>query len=102
MLFLAEQYYKLTISVFVSIPIGREASTFMHIAQFCNFINDTHTANGENILGDSMAKPNVVTFLTGDRLIDNKSSQISFTGILDAISVNFEQINEFYGKYKKK
>ncbi|XP_031621383.1 protein SMG5 isoform X2 [Contarinia nasturtii] len=82
--------------------LDREASTFMHIAQFCNYINDTHVANGENILDASMAKPNVVTFLTGGKLIDKKLSNISFTGILDAIGINYEQINEFYAKYKMK
>lgn len=80
----------------------REASTFMHVAQFCNFINDAHTANGENILDASMAKPSVVTFLTGGKLIDKKLSSISFTGILDAIGIGHEQINDFYGKFKKK
>lgn len=74
----------------------------MHIAQFCNFINDAHTANGENILDASMAKPSVVTFLTGGKLIDKKLSSISFTGILDAIGIGHEQINDFYGKFKKK
>lgn len=74
----------------------------MHIAQFCNYINDTHATNGENILDASMAKPNVVTFLTGGKLVDKKLSNISFTGILDAIGINYEQINDFYAKYKKK
>lgn len=74
----------------------------MHIAQFCNYINDAHTANGENILDASMAKPSVVTFLTGGKLIDKKLSSISFTGILDAIGIGHEQINDFYGKFKKK
>lgn len=45
---------------------------------------------------------NVVTLLTGDRLVDKKSTNLSFSGILDAISVNYEQIGVFYGKYKKK
>lgn len=89
------------ISCFNSIS-DREASTFMHIAQFCNYINDAHTANGENILDASMAKPSVVTFLTGGKLIDKKLSSISFTGILDAIGISHEQINDFYGKFKKK
>lgn len=74
----------------------------MHIAQFCNHINETHAANGENILDASMTKPNVVTFLTGDKLVDKKLSNISFTGILDAIGINYEQINDFYAKYRKK
>lgn len=74
----------------------------MHVAQFCNYINDTHKTNGENILDETMEKPNVVTFLTGGKLVDKKLTNISFTGILDAIGINYEQINEFYGKYKKK
>lgn len=74
----------------------------MHVAQFCNHINEAHAANGENILDASMAKPSVVTFLTGEKLIDKKLSNISFTGILDAIGINYEQINEFYAKYRKK
>lgn len=81
--------------------LDREASTFMHIAQFCNYINDAHTAS-ENILDASMGKPSVVTFLTGGKLIDKKLSSISFTGILDAIGISHEQINDFYGKFKKK
>lgn len=72
----------------------------MHVAQFCNFINETYTTNSENILEGT--KPNVVTFLTGGKLIDKKLSNISFTGILDAIGINYEQINDFYAKYKKK
>lgn len=74
----------------------------MLTAQFCNHINETHTANGENILDESMAKPSVVTYLTGDKLVDKKLSNISYCGILDAIGINYEQITEFYAKYKKK
>lgn len=86
----------------------REAATFVHIAQFCNFMNENHSANGVN--SDSNVdqtvktsnRPNVVTLLTGDRLSDKKSSNFSFTGIMNAMSIKFEQIGTFYGKYKKK
>lgn len=86
----------------------REAATFVHIAQFCNFMNENHLANETNL--DNGAdhnvkpsnRPNVVTLLTGDRLSDKKSSNFSFTGIMRALSINFEQISTFYGKYKKK
>lgn len=77
----------------------------MLIAQFCNFINENHIGNGENILDssfDSSIRPNVVTFLTGDKIIDRKLSNISYTGILDAIGIHSEPIREFYAKYKKK
>lgn len=51
---------------------------------------------------DASLRPKVVTFVTGEKLIDRKLNNISFTGILDAIGVNFEQITEFYSKFKKK
>lgn len=51
---------------------------------------------------DASLRPKVVTFITGDKLIDKKLNNISFTGIMDAIGINFEQITEFYAKYKKK
>lgn len=47
-------------------------------------------------------RPNMATLLTGDKLIDAKSSNISYTGILDAIGVHYENIREFYAKFKKK
>lgn len=51
---------------------------------------------------DDHTRPNAVTILTGDKLGDKKASNLSFTGILNAAAINFEQITAFYGKYKKK
>lgn len=76
----------------------------MQIAQFCHYMNENHAVkNGSD--HDSIAsdtRPNVVTILTGDKLADKKDSNISFTGILNAATINFEQITAFYAKYKKK
>lgn len=83
----------------------RESSTFIQIAQFCNFINDSHQLDDENLFNgalDASLRPKVVTFITGDRLTDKKLCNISFTGIMDAIGIHFETITEFYAKYKKK
>lgn len=68
-------------------------------------MNENYTAKNEdgndhNI--NDQARPNAVTILTGDKLGDKKASNLSFTGILNAAAINFEQITTFYGKYKKK
>lgn len=47
-------------------------------------------------------KPHIVTFLTGDKLTEKKYTNINCIGILNAIGIKFEQITDFYGKYKKK
>lgn len=87
-----------------SLPLDRDASTFVQIAQFCNFLNDNHVTNGGN--GDNCMKngasPNVVTLITGIKLSDKKATNFSYTGIMNALSINFEQISTFYAKYKKK
>lgn len=44
----------------------------------------------------------VLTFLTGEVLSDRKSTCLSFTGVINSISVNYDQILMFYSKYKKK
>lgn len=96
------------INEFFSVFSDREAATFVHIAQFCNFMNENHSTNATN--SDDVAentmktsgRPNVVTLLTGDKLSEKKSTNFSFTGIMNAMSINFDQIGNFYGKYKKK
>lgn len=82
----------------------REAATFIQIATFCNFMNENHaTKNGDHSdhSADKQSRPNIVTILTGDKLCDKKSSNLSFTGILNAVDINFDQITTFYAKYKK-
>lgn len=78
----------------------------MQIAQFCHYMNENHgMKNGSDRNDGTMAsdtRPNVVTILTGDKLTDRKDSNLSYTGILNAATINFEQITEFYAKYKKK
>lgn len=80
----------------------QEAATFVQIARLCNFMNENHWSESmsEN-LGHGKG-PHVITLLTGDKLIDKKPTNLSFSGILNAMSVNFEQIGAFYGKYKNK
>lgn len=83
----------------------REASTFVQIAQFCHYMNENHATKSGSDHNDSIiseTRPNVVTILTGDKLADKKESNLSFTGILNAATINFEQITAFYAKYKKK
>lgn len=70
----------------------RESSIFVQIAQFCNFIQ---TNNPENNI-------KVVTLLTGENLNSKKSTNISYSGILNAASVDFERITTFHAKYEKK
>lgn len=99
---------RIQINEFASVFSDREAATFVHIAQFCNFMNENHSTNAtntDNVAENTMktsGRPNVVTLLTGDRLSEKKSSNFSFTGIMNAMSINFDQIGSFYGKYKKK
>lgn len=80
----------------------REAATFVLVAQLCNFISDNYTASDGYDFTNTPIRPNMATLLTGERIIDNKSSNISYTGILDAIGIHYEPIREFYAKFKKK
>lgn len=75
--------------------LDREASTFLQIAQFCNYIVSHHSDSNEY-------EANVLTFLSGDNLNQKRLTNFSYTGILEAISVQFDQISNFYAKYKKK
>ncbi|XP_037047346.1 protein SMG5 [Bradysia coprophila] len=78
----------------VKIPkkLDREHSIFIQIAQFCNYIQTHHSDN--NI--------KVVTLLTGENLNSKKSPVFSYSGILNAVSVDFERITTFHAKYEKK
>lgn len=76
----------------LSCSIDRESSTFVQIAKFCNFIQTNHSDN--NI--------KVVTLLTGENLNLKKSTNISYSGILNAAAVDFEKITTFNAKYEKK
>lgn len=79
-----------------------EAATFVQIAQFCNSMNEDHWSESMN---ENLGPGNglsAVTLLTGDRLVDKKPTNLSFGGILNALSVTFEQIGNFYDKYRKK
>ena len=72
----------------------RDASTYLQIAQFCNYLQSNES--------DGAPNSEILTLLTGDNINDIKSSQISYSGIMQAVSVNFMQITNFYAKYKKK
>lgn len=82
----------------------REASTFVQIAQFAHYMNENNGIQNGSEHSESMeiVRPNVVTILSGDKLADKRESNLSFTGILNAATINFEQITAFYAKYKKK
>lgn len=82
--------------------IDREAATFVLVAQLCNFIVDNHSASDGYDFTNTPIRPNMATLLTGDRITDTKTSNISYTGILDAIGIHYEPIREFYAKFKKK
>lgn len=79
--------------LFVSSSVAdREHSIFIQIAQFCNYIQTNHSDN--NI--------KVVTLLTGENFNSKKSAVFSYSGILNAASVDFERITTFHAKYEKK
>lgn len=69
-----------------------ETAVFMKIIQFANYIVSKNS-------------PDDLTILTGGNLNDRKNGQhqsINLAGILQTIPVNFEQIEHFNKKYKKK
>lgn len=73
--------------------MDRDASTFLQIAQFCNYMQANHSDGSDH---------RILTLLTGTNIKDKKSPNFSFTGVMDAVSVHFEQISTFFAKYKKK
>ncbi|EAA12461.5 AGAP008181-PA, partial [Anopheles gambiae str. PEST] len=80
----------------VKIPkkLDREGAVFNHIVQFCNHIVTNHADSEGN---------DIITYLSGDNLQEKKlCNGSSFTGILEAIPVKFEQIVTFYSSYKRK
>lgn len=87
---------------YVYLFTDREAATFVLIAQFCNFINENHAKHASDMDASNTIQPNVAVLLTSEKLVDSKSSNISCTGILDAIGIHYETIREFYAKFKKK
>ncbi|XP_055372034.1 nonsense-mediated mRNA decay factor SMG5 [Condylostylus longicornis] len=76
--------------------LNREASVFLKIAQFCNYMVTNH------FNGDVEFQSNAITLLSGDNLNEKKHNNFSFTGILDAIPARYDQIANFYGKLKNK
>ncbi|XP_067620144.1 nonsense-mediated mRNA decay factor SMG5 isoform X2 [Eurosta solidaginis] len=88
----------LTLSL-LKIPrkLDRDASVFLQIAQFCNHLVANHSDPKSTEF-----QTNVVTYLSGDSLYEKQRNQtnFSFTGILDAIPVRYEQISNFYSKFK--
>lgn len=88
--------------IFIFAKIDREAAAFIQIAQFCNFMNESYfIKNGDAEKSDGV-RPNIVTFLTGDKLGDKTAGNLSYTGLLNAGAINFEQITTFYANFKKK
>uniref|UniRef100_A0A182K1Z9 PIN domain-containing protein n=1 Tax=Anopheles christyi TaxID=43041 RepID=A0A182K1Z9_9DIPT len=80
----------------VKIPkkLDREGAVFNHIVQFCNHIVTNHADSDGN---------DIITYLSGDNLQEKKlCNGSSYTGILEAIPVKFEQIVTFYSSYKRK
>lgn len=63
---------------------------------------DNNDKNDANKTIDNVERPKIVTLLTGEKLTDKKCTNLSYTGILNALSINFEQISVFYAKYKNK
>ncbi|XP_017464505.1 PREDICTED: protein SMG5 [Rhagoletis zephyria] len=88
----------LTLSL-LKIPrkLDRDAGVFLQIAQFCNHLVANHSDPKSTEF-----QTNVVTYLSGDSLYEKQRHQtnFSFTGILDAIPVRYEQISNFYAKFK--
>lgn len=80
----------------VKIPkkLDRDGSVFQQIVQFCNHIVTNHPDKDCT---------DIITYLSGDSLYDRKlGNGSSYTGILEAIPVKFEQIVSFYSSYKRK
>uniref|UniRef100_A0AAG5DBJ3 PIN domain-containing protein n=1 Tax=Anopheles atroparvus TaxID=41427 RepID=A0AAG5DBJ3_ANOAO len=80
----------------VKIPkkLDRDGSTFNSIVQFCNHIVTNHADKDCS---------DIITYLSGDSVQDKKlGNGSSYTGILEAIPVKFEQIVTFYSSYKRK
>lgn len=88
----------LTLSL-LKIPrkLDRDASVFLQIAQFCNHLVANHSDPKS-----AEFQSNVITYLSGDSLHEKQRNQtnFSFTGILDTIPVRYEQISNFYSKFK--
>lgn len=80
----------------VKIPkkLDRDGAVFSQIVQFCNYIVTNQADNDST---------DIITYLSGDGLQDRKlGNGSSYTGILEAIPVKFEQIVTFYSSYKRK
>lgn len=82
-------------TIFSFIP-ERETLTFLQIAQFCNYMV---SSNANKIDGQQV---DVVTLLSGDNLLMNRSPDCNFSAILDSIPIKYETIDTFYGKLNKK
>lgn len=73
----------------------RDATCFLQIVKFCNYIVTHHSDGIEH-------DANVLTYLSGDSLHEKCIPNFSYTGILETIPVRFDQVANFYDKYKKK
>jgi len=80
----------------------REATVFMNIAQFANYIIANNTTEDE---GDDP----VLTMLTGENLDNRKkqpattsNSSMNYVGILQSVPIKYDQVGQFYSKCKKK
>ncbi|CAD7086352.1 unnamed protein product [Hermetia illucens] len=82
---------------FLKIPkkLDRDATCFLQIVKFCNYIVTHHSDGIEH-------DANVLTYLSGDSLHEKCIPNFSYTGILETIPVRFDQVANFYDKYKKK
>ncbi|GAB0092560.1 Smg5 [Sergentomyia squamirostris] len=78
----------------ISKKMDREASVFLQIVQFCNYIV-TNQMNPDS-------NTDVVTLLTGENLTEKKCQHFNYIAILNSIPVKFDQIKGFYAKYRKK
>lgn len=85
-------------NVKISLFTERDASVFINIVQFANFIVTNNSAEDGS---------DVVTLLTGDNLDDRKKQQatvangINHVGILQSVPIKYDQIVRFFSKYKK-
>lgn len=70
--------------------LDRDSNGFIQIAQFCNFM----VSNNSNDM--DLDRSNVLTYLIGENLGDKKIGSVSYSAILDSISVKCEHIDKFY------
>ena len=76
-------------------PLGTDVSSFIEIAEFCQFLTKKHEIDGH--------PADVLTLLTGEDLAEKEPTpECDYVKILRSIPIKFDRIDKFYGKLIKK